>query len=526
MKGRPSRRPIRIFVGLIVCFVLGGQVLSTGAAAEPVGMIEEFDVGGWAYSLTPGPGGDVWFSFDRDPVLSGDGAIGRITPRGETTLFRAGLDPGSSPGAMTVGPDGNLWFADDGKRPAIGRITPTGAITEFKVGLAAKSRPGALAVGPDGNVWFTDIGAPPAIGRITPSGEIVEFSAGLNSKSYPEGIAAGPDGNLWFGDSASVLGRISPQGSIAEFGNGSYPSPGSLAGPLAGPDGNLWTASSGSKLGISRVTPLGEIATFSAGLSPRTSLLGPLVAGADGNIWLAARGDTIRRGKTPIVGDPTAIGRIAPGGEISTFSKCLHQGPPYTGPNSIAAGPDGNVWFTNLTTRSLPNIGTPPAIGWITPGGEITELRAGMVYASSPDGIVAGPDGALWFTDRELGSIGRVVPPTAPPNTFIVRPAKPAKRNGATRVPVAVPGPGTLSLEPVGLLSNRNRLTPIQGAPKVTTMVASCGNASLSLRLEGIARARLRRYGGVRLKAKVAFTPRGGSTYEEVVTIGIGLRRR
>ena len=51
-----------------------------------------------------------------------------------------------------------------------------------------------------------------------------------------------------------------------------------------------------------------------------------------------------------------------------------------------------------------------------------------MVYASSPDAIVAGPDGALWFTDRELRSIGRVVPPRRP-NTFIVRPAS---RRGAT----------------------------------------------------------------------------------------------
>jgi hypothetical protein len=111
-------------------------------------------------------------------------------------------------------------------------------------------------------------------------------------------------------------------------------------------------------------------------------------------------------------------------------------------------GPDGNVWFTNHTTRSLPNVGAPPAIGRINPSGQITEYRAGLSYASSPNGIITGPDGALWFTDRELHSIGRIVPSSAPANTFLVEPAKRARRNGVTRVPVTVPGPGEDSPRP------------------------------------------------------------------------------
>ncbi len=501
-------------------------LLPAGALAAPAGMIEEFDVGGWAYSLTPAPDGNLWFSFDRDPVRTGDTAIGRMTPAGKTTLFRAGLGPAGAPGALTVGPEGNLWFADDGRKPAIGRVTLAGAITEFSAGLGMKSHPGAIVTGPDGNLWFTDVGNPPAIGRITPDGQITEFRAGLDPKSYPEGLVAGPDGSLWFNDSAAVVGRVTPAGSITEFGDGTEPAVGALGGPVVGPDGNLWTASSGSKLGVLRVTPTGDVAAFKAGLSPRTSLLGPLAAGPDGDLWFAARGDTIKRGGSPIVGDPTAIGRITPDGQISTFARCLHQGPPYTGPNSITAGPDGNVWFTSLTTRSLPNIGTPPAIGRITPSGEITEFRAGMVYASSPDDIVAGPDGALWFSDRELRSIGRIVPPHAPPNTFIVRPVKPVRRNGVAAVPVVVPGPGALTLQPLGLLSFRNKLTPIHGAATVTTSAASCGTTSFRLALSGIAKTRLRRYGGIRLRAKVSFTPNGGTAYAEEVSIGIGLRRR
>ena len=457
---------MRRFAVSLGCLTISALLWAASASAQPVGLVEEFYVGGWVYSLSPGPGGDVWFSFDRDPVRTGDTAIGRITPQGKTTLFTRGLDPRSGPGDMTLGPDGNIWFADDGKRPAIGRITPQGTITEFRTGIAPKSRPGAIVSGPDGNLWFTEVGRNRAIGRVTPDGTITEFREGLDPKGTPEGIVAGPDGNLWFGDTARTIGRITPEGTITEFGEG--PSAvGGLGAPVVGPDGNIWTAGTGSPLGFARVSPLGAISGFSVGLSSQISLLGP-----------------------------------------------------------ITAGPDGNVWFTSLTTRSLPNVGTPPAIGRITPSGEITEFRAGMGYASSPDDIVAGPDGALWFADRELRSIGRIVPPSAPPNTFIVRPAEPARRNGVTSVPVAVPGPGTLSMQPLGLLSYRNKLTPLHGAPTSTASAATCGETGIRLALKGVARARLRRYGGIRLKAEVAFTPNHGSTYEEEATIGIGLRRR
>lgn len=193
---------------------------------------------------------------------------------------------------------------------------------------------------------------------------------------------------------------------------------------------------------------------------------------------------------------------------------------------SLTPGPDGNVWFTNHTTRSLPNVGTPPAIGRITPGGEITEYRAGMLYASSPDGIVAGPDGALWFTDRELHAIGRLVPEGAPPNTFLVRPARRAGRNGLTGVPIAVPGPGALEVEQIGLLSARSRLTHFHRRRSTAANAPTCGATSVPIALKGIAGKRLRRYGFITLKAKVTFTPEGGSPYSEFASIPVGLRRR
>ena len=66
--------------------------------------------------------------------------------------------------------------------------------------------------------------------------------------------------------------------------------------------------------------------------------------------------------------------------------------------HGIAAGPDGNMWFTNSSGNS---------IGRITPSGTVTEYRLPTAY-SSPENIAAGPDGNMWFT--EGNRIGRITP--------------------------------------------------------------------------------------------------------------------
>src|SRR5512135_1737336 len=74
----------------------------------------------------------------------------------------------------------------------------------------------------------------------------------------------------------------------------------------------------------------------------------------------------------------------------------------YTGPGidnayGIVAGPDGALWFTNYGNNS---------IGRITTAGAITSYTDPSI--SQPNGIAAGPDGALWFTNHGNNSIGRI----------------------------------------------------------------------------------------------------------------------
>jgi virginiamycin B lyase len=64
-------------------------------------------------------------------------------------------------------------------------------------------------------------------------------------------------------------------------------------------------------------------------------------------------------------------------------------------PEGITAGPDGAVWFTDAGND---------AIGRVTPSGHLTEFSVGKIELEN--GITTGPDGALWFTSFD--SIGRI----------------------------------------------------------------------------------------------------------------------
>jgi streptogramin lyase len=86
-------------------------------------------------------------------------------------------------------------------------------------------------------------------------------------------------------------------------------------------------------------------------------------------------------------------------GDITTYeaSNLLFVENPY----DIAAGPDGNLWFTNSNNR----------IGRIDPDdGSITSFVPPPSTIALPFGITAGPDGNLWFTSRSNQRIGRIDP--------------------------------------------------------------------------------------------------------------------
>ncbi|MFH1149575.1 MAG: hypothetical protein V1748_03785 [Actinomycetota bacterium] len=106
-----------------------------------------------------------------------------------------------------------------------------------------------------------------------------------------------------------------------------------------------------------------------------------IAAGPDGNLWFTEW-------------DGNKVGRITPQGVVTEF--------PLPTPNSqpwgICAGPDGNMWFTEYN---------PHQIGKITPAGNITEYIPPYDIAG-PCAICAAVDGTLWYTNVDEGFVTKI----------------------------------------------------------------------------------------------------------------------
>jgi len=146
---------------------------------------------------------------------------------------------------------------------------------------------------------------------------------------------------------------------------------------ITGPDGSLWFNEFNQDK-IARITTSGVVSEFPlpgfpsdpAGVAP----------GPDGNVWFTDQ-------------DGDVVGQITTNGTITEFPLS-----PSSFPEGIALGPDGNFWIAEGIGR----------IGRMTTNGTLTDFSAGISTNGLPFSLVAGPDGALWFTELFTNKVGRI----------------------------------------------------------------------------------------------------------------------
>ena len=79
------------------------------------------------------------------------------------------------------------------------------------------------------------------------------------------------------------------------------------------------------------------------------------------------------------------------------------------GPNAIAAGPNGGIWFVDSGNRAKPS-----AVGSMSTTGLVATVYFGGVQRGLSNdkigyfGIATGPDGSLWFSEPLNGKIARI----------------------------------------------------------------------------------------------------------------------
>jgi streptogramin lyase len=132
----------------------------------------------------------------------------------------------------------------------------------------------------------------------------------------------------------------------------------------------------------------GAVTGFSISAAAGSSI----AAGPDGALWFVET-------------NAAQIGRITTSGTVTEFP--LPAG--FSLPLVISAGPDGALWFTNRVSAALGQAGFAQ-IGRITTSGTITEFPTPNDDGAIPLGITTGPDGAMWFVKNSLagGVVGRI----------------------------------------------------------------------------------------------------------------------
>ena len=201
-------------------------------------------------------------------------------------------------------------------------------------------------------------------------------------------MVTGPDGDLWVGvnptltNPVAAIDRIGLNGSVTSF-----PVPGpadslSINWLTTGPDGNVWfaadyaTSPSSAQVVLGNVTPAGDVTEFppipvAAG---RDALAGDIVSGPGGDLWF---GYTVSNLKLPDFKSQNFIGQVTTAGAVTLFPISSY-GPHTPLLDSIAAGSDGNLWFTEGPGKKI-------VFGRMLPSGVVTRFPIGQVI-----------DGDIW----------------------------------------------------------------------------------------------------------------------------------
>jgi virginiamycin B lyase len=171
-----------------------------------------------------------------------------------------------------------------------------------------------------------------------------------------------------------------PGVDASRFREYSIPKPGGTPyAIITTPDGSVWFTEAECTSGIGRMTKDGGWDHWplapGCGSQPLAITLGP-----GGNVWY---GDLA-----------TGFGQVARDGTFTKFTL-----PQPGAPLGIAPGPDGNMWIAGVSPQG-------PFVEKVSVEGISLGHYALPVKTGEARGIVAGSDGAMWFT--ESSGIGRI----------------------------------------------------------------------------------------------------------------------
>jgi virginiamycin B lyase len=307
------------------------------------------------------------------PVAETWAAATYTSGKAKITIYTSPVDRANQL-QLTAGPDNGLWITDI-SAGAITKLSLKGKANTYTTPTGGSAPESIAYNGKD--IFFTEWQTPCA-GSITRTGGIQEYDTTL-TKTESTSMTAGVNGYTWFGTDAAGIGSISPTGVIQLT---SIPDEGTqFTGVGLGPDGNVWWEEFTGQY-IGKITPDYKYAEYFIPNMPNGSGGFGITGGPDGRVWFVDTNDG-------------QIGAIKTNGKDPVFYKTGLTGQPIT----ITAGPDGNLYFGEITS----------VVGQITPSGVITEFPFPASEGSFPViNVTVGPDKNIWFSNNVHSQVGKL----------------------------------------------------------------------------------------------------------------------
>ena len=277
---------------------------------------------------------------------------------------------------LSAARDGQIWFvenlfdANNKDASEICRFSMDGQTTVVvPISVMESIRIGEMTAGSDGNQWFVGSHATggvawePIVGRITEDGQVTTFP--LGGQMDASHIKPAADGGFW------VLGSVNN-------------------GPTSVSQGLLM-----------HVGLTGAVTTVPLLSTPFGLTMEGLATDRAGNVWV---GGYLRQNVEPYQ-TASVLFRHVPNGDVSQYSVLPRRVVPIKDLhaifqansveiNSLATGPDGNVWFTAADYSTH----VPRSVWKATPRGHFARSGVFPIGVNGlPSGMIAGHGHALYF---------------------------------------------------------------------------------------------------------------------------------
>jgi virginiamycin B lyase len=332
------------------------------------------------------------------PSVHPDSNVRHVKSVGDTTSYSVPT-AGANLSALAVGPDGNIWFTEANATASsagkIGKITTSGTITEYQLPYTPPVRridpgiyfnPTGITAGSDGKMWFIASNSA-YVGSITTDGSTISFYSLDGTTQYGtaayKGITTGSDGNLWVTDDmASKVLAVTTSGTVSRsVALASNCGPGMI---VAGPDSKLWVVERSTDA-IAKITTGGTLTEYALGLNNYFPYA------------LVSAGTKLRFTAVNSSAGTALLGTLTTSGSSTVFS-IQYAG--VTGRISLATtgGSSGLSWTLDSGIASY------PATGGFATSYSVPSANP-AVGTDGATGFIFGPDGKLWYADRNQNNI-------------------------------------------------------------------------------------------------------------------------